>query len=419
MRIAAVLAAFGVAQATAAPLEVAHRGLLRDADGVPLDGAHTLTATLYDAANAAVWTRRYVDVAVAEGHYALTLGDDGLLDGDDLARGPLYLGIAVDAAPEMPLRTQLYAAPFVALADGVRLSNVVTCDAASAGMLRWNGTAVQVCTGTAWTNAQPGPQVAAFGTPGSATFTVPAGVTSLTIKAWGGGGGGGNVSGATGGAGGYASGTFVVTPGEVLQVRVAGGGGGWQTRTGGVNGGGNGASYNGTSAPGGGGYSGVFRGTPSQATALVVAGGGGGGGINLARWGGAGGGTEGSGGNCGNTLGATQSGPGGSSSGSGGPYGSALQGAVGASNDETYAGAGGGGGYWGGGGGWTGTGSGCNGGGGSGFVKSGATSASLQTGTDAVPGNPSDADRAGAADGAPFGNNAGDAGRVVLRWIGN
>lgn len=47
------------------------------------------------------------------------------------------------------------------------------------------------------------------------TFTVPACVTSITVRAWGAGGGGGGVDGfhgGTGGGGGYASSVFAVTP---------------------------------------------------------------------------------------------------------------------------------------------------------------------------------------------------------------
>ncbi|MBF7091006.1 T9SS sorting signal type C domain-containing protein [Flavobacterium sp. ALJ2] len=65
----------------------------------------------------------------------------------------------------------------------------------------------------------------------SGTFTVPAGITSITAKAWGGGGSGGGASGAGllagrgaagGGGGAYVSSVLTVTPGAVLSVVVAG-----------------------------------------------------------------------------------------------------------------------------------------------------------------------------------------------------
>ena len=66
-------------------------------------------------------------------------------------------------------------------------------------------------------------------TPGTSTFTVPAGVTSLTVEAWGGGGRGGdrtdnnNVALAGGGGGAYSKGTISVTPGNSYTVVVGAG----------------------------------------------------------------------------------------------------------------------------------------------------------------------------------------------------
>src|SRR4249920_3810827 len=56
-------------------------------------------------------------------------------------------------------------------------------------------------------------------------YTVPAGVTQITVKAWGAGGAGGNfVFNDYGGGGGYATGVINVTPGEVFKIIVGGGG---------------------------------------------------------------------------------------------------------------------------------------------------------------------------------------------------
>lgn len=56
----------------------------------------------------------------------------------------------------------------------------------------------------------------------TSTFTVPAGVTSLLVKIWGGGGGGGGTgyTSASGGGGGYISGYVDVTPGQQFTVNV-------------------------------------------------------------------------------------------------------------------------------------------------------------------------------------------------------
>ncbi len=73
------------------------------------------------------------------------------------------------------------------------------------------------------------------------SFTVPQGVTSITIQAWGGGGGGGGVAstpsgrrGGGGGAGGsYVQGTIPVVPGEQYSVIVGWGGLGYSALNGG------------------------------------------------------------------------------------------------------------------------------------------------------------------------------------------
>ncbi|MFA5647198.1 MAG: hypothetical protein WC951_02710 [Bacteroidales bacterium] len=61
------------------------------------------------------------------------------------------------------------------------------------------------------------------------TFTVPAGVTEITVEVWGAGGGGGgsnsnNAGGSGGGGGGYALQVFSVTPGQVIPYSVGAGG---------------------------------------------------------------------------------------------------------------------------------------------------------------------------------------------------
>ena len=55
------------------------------------------------------------------------------------------------------------------------------------------------------------------------TWTVPPGVTEVSVRLWGAGGGGGTGASA-GGGGGYTTGMLSVTPGETLSVMVGGGG---------------------------------------------------------------------------------------------------------------------------------------------------------------------------------------------------
>jgi hypothetical protein len=71
-------------------------------------------------------------------------------------------------------------------------------------------------------------QIGVINTPGSGTFTVPAGVFTLNVEVGGGGGGGGSGNatntGAGGGAGGFARGPMAVTPGQTFNYIVGAGG---------------------------------------------------------------------------------------------------------------------------------------------------------------------------------------------------
>jgi hypothetical protein len=212
------------------------------------------------------------------------------------------------------------------------------------------------------------------------TWTVPAGVTSITVDAKGAGGGGGNYFGSqtgTPGTGGRMQATISVTPGQTLNIYVggrgvdalygSGGSGGW-------NGGGQGGSSTYYSGGGGGGATDIRTGTALN-TRRVVAAGGGGAGANCGYGmdGGEGGGSTGGYGlACSGGPYTNQSGMGGSQSsggaqGSGGSAGASGSGGTGSSS----GGGGGGAGYYGGGGGYY-----AGGGGGSSWAATGSTNVS-------------------------------------------
>ena len=218
-------------------------------------------------------------------------------------------------------------------------------------------------------------------------WTVPPGVSTATIIAWGAGGGGGS-SGGYGGGGGYISGDISVTAGETLVVKV-GGAGVHNTGT------------NYTGVGNGGGGTGIYR----SGTVLAIAGAGGG--SASSHYGGAGGGTTGGdGAGTYKGLGGTQSagGAGGAAAGGrpAGNAGSLNQGGHGvlggsaitmpaayngggtAGGDLTnYTSTGGGGGYYGGGSG----GSGANGSGGGGSSLTAGTNTQATTYTPAQTGH--------------------------------
>jgi hypothetical protein len=223
------------------------------------------------------------------------------------------------------------------------------------------------------------------------TFTVPSGVSTITIKVWGAqGGSGGYYSNSnfcsTGGKGGYATGDLSVTAGSTIYVYVGGEGGSYEScstlmdnyhpvNPGGWNGGGD--SYGGRwPGTGGGGASDVRYGGTSISNRKIVAGGGGGGGnagnaTQLSN-GGAGGGSSGQ------TM-ATSTQYGTRTPGTGATQSSGNSNGVGSTANQNLSG-GGGGGYYGGGIGNNSTG----GGGGSGYIG-GVTSSTTIAGNASMP----------------------------------
>jgi len=207
------------------------------------------------------------------------------------------------------------------------------------------------------------------------TFTVPTGVTSLTVTAHGAqGGDGGGLSG-NGGQGGTITATVSVTSGEALYIYVGGAGG---TSTSGVAAGGfnGGGASGGAHAGGGGGASDIRQGGAALSNRIVVAGAGGGASAIPAN-GGNGGGTTGA---AGSAAGGATGGGGGTQSAGGaagtGPIQNGNPGTLGAGGDgvgTSLPSGGGGGGYWGGGSGGDDSAAG-GGGGGSSYAEPGATS---------------------------------------------
>jgi hypothetical protein len=239
------------------------------------------------------------------------------------------------------------------------------------------------------------------------TYTVPSGVTAVSVTVAGAGGGNyvANTGNATGGSGASVSGTLSVTPGDTLTIQTGGLGGNNSGNTGGAGGTrGGGAGANGLwtlqgaqagGSAGGGGYSRILSGS----TTLVVAGGGSGAGWSKngtsaganANGDGTNGTQTSSANSCGKrgNAGTSSAGGNGGAGGTGGTAGSpgtagaSLTGGAGgsSSNSNSNAGSGGGAGYFGGGGGG-GNSNGCSGatgGSGSSYVNSSFVTASAIT----------------------------------------
>ena len=245
----------------------------------------------------------------------------------------------------------------------------------------------------------------------TADYNVPAGVTSITFKAWGAGGGGGAVQG---GGGGFVQETITVTPSETLTVAVGGGG---------VY-----ASNGGSKKGGGGGWTNISR----SSTPLAGAGAGGGSAANANSIGGSGGGAVGGPGFGRGTqpLGGTQSAGGFAGNfGTAGSYLTGGRGAPGSSVDApggfngggigdgdnvVFTSGGGGGGYYGGGGGGGTTGSDGSGAGGSGYAPNGGTNTGASGSTVA---NSGDADYPGSVGNGGASQTSGQNGYAKIIYL--
>lgn len=187
----------------------------------------------------------------------------------------------------------------------------------------------------------------------SGTWTAPAGVTSVTVEAWGAGGGGGAATGSPakggGGAGGqYAKKVVAVVPGTVYAIAVGAGGTVGTAVAGGIGGNSTFAATTVVAKGGAGGGLAAANNSGGTAGAGSVAGGvgdivyaGGNGSAAAGAVGGAGGGGAGSAGAGGNAVGNTA----GAGTATGGGAGGAGLTARGAGAAGVVAGGGGGGGY--------------------------------------------------------------------------
>ena len=228
----------------------------------------------------------------------------------------------------------------------------------AAGLVIYNTTTGKLnhFNGTAWSGELTATEqpvqypTASFSYTGAAQpYTVPPGVTQISVTAKGAQGGSaynlGNISGhnAVGGSGARVNAMLTVTPGEILNIYVGGQGAFYNYNSGGGSGGYNGGGSVSSDGGAGGGATDIRRGGTAQSNRILVAGGGGGP-ADYPGTGGSGGAPNGGTGM--NSMGSNPTGGTGGTQTAGGSSGGAL----GQGGDATASSAGsGGGGYYGGG----------------------------------------------------------------------
>ncbi|MGK0361379.1 MAG: hypothetical protein ACI9U2_003697, partial [Bradymonadia bacterium] len=105
--------------AAALPNEFTQEGLLIDAQGRALEGAHAITARIYaaDVGGQPAFEERHPVVTLFDGYYAIAIGSRIALDPTLFNQPALWLAIAIDDGDELTPRTALRKVPAAMVAD--------------------------------------------------------------------------------------------------------------------------------------------------------------------------------------------------------------------------------------------------------------------------------------------------------------
>ncbi len=127
--------------ATATPTTLTSQGRLIDTAGSPINGDRTLTFSLYTdeaGSSAALWSENNA-ASVADGYYAVVLGDDSPFPTTVLNATSLYLGISVDNAADFRPRESITASLFA-----IRANTAVNVDGGTVDATTLSATEITV-----------------------------------------------------------------------------------------------------------------------------------------------------------------------------------------------------------------------------------------------------------------------------------
>lgn len=153
------------------------------------------------------------------------------IDLHGFTEGSLYRQQYLDVQSDSAFIATFRGNGFVGIRNGIPNYPLdVSGDINTSGSIRVNGTdglpgqaLMKNSSGAlSWQYPEEFRNVASFATPGSTTWTVPAGVTRIKVELWGGGASGGAVY--SGGAGAYIIAVLNVTAAQVWNITVANGG---------------------------------------------------------------------------------------------------------------------------------------------------------------------------------------------------
>ncbi|MDD5718067.1 MAG: hypothetical protein PHQ53_00085 [Candidatus Krumholzibacteria bacterium] len=96
------------------PHLINYQGILTNADGVPIDGTHDLTFSIYEnsTTETALWTEVHTAVSVADGLFNVILGGVSSFPEDLYEGAERWMGITVDTDEEISPRMRLTSVPW-------------------------------------------------------------------------------------------------------------------------------------------------------------------------------------------------------------------------------------------------------------------------------------------------------------------
>jgi hypothetical protein len=156
-------------RASAVPLTFDHQGRVLDPAGAPVDGTTSLGFALYatPTGGAPLWSETQ-SVPVSDGYYQALLGATTPIPSTVFSGLTLYLGVSVGSGPELVGRSAVVSVPYAVTAQEVRGGRVEAseidvaggltlgtvaqnaCTGTTVGLMRLEGTDVQVCDGARW-----------------------------------------------------------------------------------------------------------------------------------------------------------------------------------------------------------------------------------------------------------------------------
>ncbi|HEY2516920.1 MAG TPA: collagen-like protein, partial [Polyangiaceae bacterium] len=184
-----VLAALSAATSAmaAVPQLLTEQGQLLDSNGNPVAGDITIVFTVYDGPNASanvLWAETQT-ITLDDGYFSAILGETTTIPASVFDGNPKYLGVKINADPEMTPRQAILSVPYALVAGNVNGDITPTSVSINGTTVidntgKWVGppTGLQGPTGA---TGAPGPA----GTAGGTGATGPAGATGATGPAGG------------------------------------------------------------------------------------------------------------------------------------------------------------------------------------------------------------------------------------------